>query len=63
MDRNLHFPIKNYYKPGSDVTVDSYLSLLDRGKDPKPMIMEFCKPFCTHWKGKLERCEERILVM
>lgn len=44
MEKNLHFPVKNYYSPTASVTVDSQLSMIDRGIDPKPMIMEFCKP-------------------
>ena len=60
MDKNLHFPIKNYYEPGSEVTVDSYLSMLDRGIDPKPIVIEFCKPLCNYWKEKLERCEQKL---
>ena len=60
MDKNMHFPIKNYYKPGSDVTVNSQVTILDRGVDPKPMVMEFCKPTCVYWKEKLERCEEKL---
>lgn len=60
MDRNLNLPIKNYYSEGSDVTVNSQVNVLDRGTDPKPLVLEFCKPLCTYWKEKLERCEHKL---
>ena len=46
MEKNMHFPIKNYYNYGSQVTVDSQVSILDRGVDPKSLVLEFCKPTC-----------------
>ena len=63
MEKNLHFPIKNYYKEGSDVTVNSQVNMLDRGVDPKPMVLEFCKPLCVYWKEKLERCENKLATI
>ena len=63
MEKNLHFPIKNYYVEGSDVTVNSQVSLIDRGVDPKPMVLEFCKPLCHYWKEKLERCESKLATI
>ncbi len=60
MDKNLNFPVKNYYNEGSSITVDSNVSILDRGTDPKPLILEFCKPMCVYWKEKLERCESKL---
>jgi len=63
MEKNLHFPINNYYKEGSEVTVNSQLSILDRGTDPKPMVLEFCKPLCTYWKEKLDRCENKLAAI
>ena len=60
MENNLHFPIKNYYAEGSGVTVNSQVNILDRGVDPKPLVLEFCKPMCVYWKEKLERCEEKL---
>ena len=60
MESNMHFPIKNYYGEGSNVTVDSQLSLVDRGVDPKPLVLEMCKPLCVYWKEKLERCEKKL---
>ena len=56
----MHFPIRNYYKEGSDVTVNSQVTILDRGVDPKPLVLEFCKPMCVYWKEKLERCEDKL---
>ena len=63
MDKNLHFPVNNYYREGSDVTVNSTVSLVDRGADPKPLVLEFCKPLCTYWKEKLERCESQLATI
>ena len=31
--------------------------MLERGEDPKEIMIEFCKPECSWWKGRLERCE------
>ena len=63
MDKNLHLPVKNYYKEGSSVTIDSNVSYVDRGVDPKPLILEFCKPHCVYWKEKLERCESKLATI
>ena len=60
MEKNIYFPSKNYYNHGMEVTVDSQVSIMDRGADPKPLMMEFCKPYCTYWKEKLERCESKL---
>ena len=37
--------------------------MLLRGMDPKPLIMDFCKPQCIYWKEKLERCESKLEVV
>ena len=37
--------------------------MLNKGEDPKEMVMEFCQPQCTFWSGKLERCEEALKKM
>ena len=63
MEKNLQFPIKNYYAEGSQVTVNSQVSIMDRGADPKPMVLEFCKPLCIYWKEKLERCETKLATI
>mmetsp|Transcript_33485 Transcript_33485/g.24570 ORF Transcript_33485/g.24570 Transcript_33485/m.24570 type:complete len:107 (-) Transcript_33485:73-393(-) len=60
MEKNLHFPLKNYYNEGSGVTVNSQMNMMDRGTDPKPLVLEFCKPLCVYWKEKLERCESKL---
>ncbi len=37
--------------------------MIDRGVDPKPLVLEFCKPLCTYWKEKLERCEHKLAAI
>jgi len=37
--------------------------MLDRGQDPKDMIIELCKPLCKHWEDKLHRCESALKAM
>ena len=44
MEEGLNFPTSNYYAEGMHVTVNSSLNMLDRGMDPKPLILDFCKP-------------------
>jgi len=34
-----------------------------RGMDPKPLVLDFCKPQCIYWKEKLERCEAKLEVV
>jgi ubiquinol-cytochrome c reductase subunit 6 len=29
-------------------------------EDPKPLVIEECKPLCTFWKDKLTRCERSL---
>ena len=38
-------------------------SMLKAGEDPKPLVLEDCKPQCTFWKEKLERCEQQLEVI
>ena len=33
---------------------------LAEGEDPKPELLEECKPQCKKWKEKLERCETQL---
>ena len=40
----LRFPTSNYYAEGMHVTVNSNENILMRGMDPKPLVLEFCKP-------------------
>jgi ubiquinol-cytochrome c reductase subunit 6 len=60
MDNGLSTGTKNYYAHGMDVTVDSNVPMLARGIDPKPQVLEFCKPLCTYWEEKLQRCESKL---
>lgn len=60
METPLKFPSTNYYEPGMHITVNSTDNLLQRGMDPKPLILDFCKPQCVYWKEKLERCEKSL---
>ena len=59
----LKFPSSNYYSEGMHVTVNSNENILMRGMDPKPLILDFCKPQCIYWKEKLERCEQQLEVV
>ena len=34
-----------------------------RGMDPKPLVLDFCKPQCIYWKEKLERCESKLEIV
>lgn len=35
-------------------------TMLERGEDPKEMMIEICKPSCTFWEEKLKRCEATL---
>ena len=41
-------------------TPDYVSSMLKEGENPKPLVLEECKPQCTYWKEKLERCESQL---
>ena len=32
--------------------------MIKAGEDPKPQLLEECKPLCKFWKDKLSRCEQ-----
>ena len=34
--------------------------MLKDGEDPKPLVIEECKPHCEFWKQKLTRCEQQL---
>jgi len=34
--------------------------MLKNGEDPKPLVLEDCKPQCMYYKGKIERCEGKL---
>lgn len=43
------------------ITTPAYVkTMIKEGQDPKPMLLEECKPQCEHWKGRLERCEAKL---
>jgi len=63
MESGLNFPSTNYYAKGMNVTPDSNQNMMMRGVDPKPLIMDFCKPQCIYWKEKLERCEAKLEII
>lgn len=63
MEPGLNFPSTNYYTDGMHVTVDSQDHLVNRGMDPKPLVLDFCKPQCVYWKEKLERCEAALDIV
>ena len=54
---DMFFPNANYYAGGMCITPDQNVNLLANGSDPKPLVMDYCKPQCLYWKEKLERCE------
>lgn len=33
------------------------ISMLEKGQDPKEMLIEVCRPFCTDSEQKVKRCE------
>ena len=35
--------------------------MLKAGEDPKPQLIEDCKPLCKKWNEKLERCEKQLV--
>ena len=58
--KDLYYPENNYYSYGAAITVNSNVNLLGQGIDPKPLVLEYCKPQCKYWKEKLERCEKLL---
>ena len=62
-EKELKFPSANFYADGMHVTVNSKENMLVRGMDPKPLILDFCKPQCHYWKEKLARCEAQLEVV
>ena len=49
---------KRYYPT---VAKPAYVEqMLKEGEDPKPLLLEECKPQCTYWKDKLTRCESAL---
>ena len=61
MDSKLFFPVnKLVMRDDYNPMVPRTKNLLDRGIDPKPILMEFCEPMCVFWKEKLKRCEKKL---
>ena len=43
------------------VSTPAYVKqMLKEGENPKPQLLEECKPLCKYWKDKLERCEHKL---
>lgn len=34
--------------------------MIQKGQDPKEMLIEACQPECKFWKDKLKRCETAL---
>ncbi len=34
--------------------------MLEKGQDPKDMLIEVCRPGCKFWEDKLRRCEIKL---
>ena len=48
----------------ADNSMDGHIkSKLEAGEDPKPEVLDKCKPNCKYWKEKLERCETALEVI
>jgi ubiquinol-cytochrome c reductase subunit 6 len=60
MDSKLFFPIGNRNQESFQPYVSSTKNMIERGVDPKPMLIEFCEPMCSFWKEKLQRCEKKL---
>jgi ubiquinol-cytochrome c reductase subunit 6 len=40
-----------------DAFPSSVKTMIERGQDPKDMLIEFCRPSCKFYEDKLRRCE------
>lgn len=60
MDAKLFFPNTKIVPDTQTTLVPQAKNLLERGIDPKPMLMELCEPMCVFWKEKLQRCEKKL---
>lgn len=60
MDSKLFFPSKGNKNDDYRPYVSNYKNILERGVDPKPILIDFCKPGCVFWKEKLDRCEHKL---
>jgi len=60
MDSKLFYPKKNLLNEETQTLVPHSKNLVERGIDPKPILIEFCEPHCIFMKEKLERCEKKL---
>jgi len=60
MDAKLFFPVKSIRGEDFKPLVSQSHSMLDRGIDPKPILMDFCSKGCVYQREKLERCESKL---
>ena len=60
MDSKLFFPYKKNTDEIFKPIVPRTKNMLERGIDPKPLLMEVCEPMCHFWKEKLLRCEKKL---
>ena len=42
---------------------EKILETLKNGEDPKPFVIEWCKPQCLDSEGYLRRCEEALKIV
>merc|ERR1711935_734536 len=58
--------MSNFGFPSGEETPDypkMTTNMLERGEDPKELLIEFCRPQCTFWENKLKRCESALQNM
>ena len=50
------------HKLSPHISTPGYVkTMLKASEDPKPLVLEECKPLCKYWKDKLERCEGQLV--
>ena len=45
-DGDMFYPNANYYAAGMNITPDQNVNLIGQGLDPKPLVLDYCKPQC-----------------
>ena len=53
-------PVDKKFAPHLDSPPEFVDRMLKEGEDPKPELLDYCKPKCEYWKAKLERCEAKL---
>ena len=53
---NVSYPVNQ----GIQNAPSSTKNMIERGQDPKEMLIQFCKPECKFWEDKLKRCEIKL---